>query len=628
MSDTWIPEENTRGPTSGSATVPAAPADGWVEEQPKGWGEWLTSGAGNVARVAASNIPLWDRARALPDVISGKKTYDQAVNDEAAITAASRRELGPFMASTSDIAGGVGTGLGAARAGLTTIGRNIAAPLWQRIATSAAEAGLWGGIQAANQTYSGNLPDYITNAGKGAGAGMVLGAALPAAGAGLGKLYNTVSDRFSGIPVPVLRAGAADTAGLQNLNRLGPDAMLADAGPSMQATAQAAVQGMGDNRTRIVNAMLARDRETVPRLQADREAAIGPAPRVSQVENAIDRDRQAINANDYAPVLQGRSIHPQGANTVMTALDSLGQSTRVPMNEVRNALTLPGTQNLPDLSPQTWLQARQNVDSMIAVANRAGDRYRVGVLGQARDLIDNELAANVPGIKAADAKFAGNRAELEALQTGQTLLDKGKNAVHPDDLRDVLRVAPPVVGIRLRQGAHADLERKLGTQANDLTELERTIGTPQDWNAQKLRTVFGDQPAQAISDSVARNRQFRETQQKVTQGSDTAQRLAAREDTKLSPTKLGSRTLFGTVLEAGGKAIDAVRDVSQQQMRDRIARLMALRDPAEVAAARDAILAQNANTARRGPLVSKYSRAGIQGGFGSVLSPIIVDEEQ
>jgi len=633
---TWVAEDNISGPTTPEpAAIAAAPttAGGYVEEQPRTWGDTLNSatrGVDDFLRRASSaaTYGLWDRARALPDVVAGKP-YGQAVNEEVAKTGAASERLGPFMSSTADVTGGLASGYGLAKSGLTFMNQAVAQPLLKRMGIGAVEAGLHGAAQAAGHTYSENLPDYIKNAGWGATGGAVLGAGLPAVGAGAQKIYNAVSDRFSGIPVPILKAGATDATGLGTLGRLGPDAMLPDAGPSMLATAQAAAQGVGPNRSLLIDAVRARNAETVPRLQADRQAALGPAPRVSQVEAAIDADRQAINANDYAPALRGRAMTPQGANQVMTALDNLGQSSRVPLGEVRNALTLPGTQNLPDLSPNTWLQARQNVDSMIAVANRAGDRYRVGVLNQARDLIDNELAANVPGIKAADAKFAANRAELEALSTGQTLLDKGKNAVHPDDLRDVLAAAPPVVGIRLRQGAHADLERRLGTQANDLTELERTIGTPQDWNAQKLAAVFGPRAARAITDSVERNRIFRDTHQEIAGGPNTAQKIAAGEDLKVKPmTAFGGQTLYGDVKRGAMSVVDAVRQASAEQRRDAIARVMALRDPAEVAAMRDRILQQNATTARVGPLVNRNARAVTQGGVTAALPPLIVDEEQ
>ena len=635
MSDTWVPEENV----TGSAAAAAAP-DVWSEDKPQSWGDWLRGDrsfandlAGptrDIARVAASNIPLWDRARALPDVVMGKP-YSQAVDEQAAETQAARNRLGPFVASSSDIAGGAALGYGLLKSGLTTVGRGIVdatQPLWKRLLVSGVEAGTHGAIQGASHTYSESLPDYVKNAQIGGGTGFVLGTALPAAGWGAQKLYNTVSDKLSGVPTPVLNAGRVDAQGLRDLPRLGPDAMLPDAGPSMLAVAQGASQGVGDSRSGIVRALTDRNNATVPRLQADREAILGPAPRVSQIEEGIDQTRQAINANEYAPRLRGQSIDPQGADAAIAALHTLGQTSRVDMGPVINAVTLPGTKNLPDLSPQTWLQARHNIDSMITVANRSGNRYEVGVLTQARDHIDNQLAASVPGIKTADALHAANSAEGEALTTGQTLLDKGKNAVHPQDLADVMTAAPPMVNIRLRQGAHADLERRLGTDSNDLAQLEKTMGTPEDWNFQKMRSLFGAREAQEIADSIFRNRTFRDTYQAVVGGPNTAQKIAAGEDLNVKPvTNWTSGGLWSDVKKLGVGALNAVREAGAEQRRNQIASVMALRDPAEVAAMRARILQQNDKTARVGPLVNQATRAAIQGGTAAALPELYADEE-
>ena len=292
------------------------------------------------------------------------------------------------------------------------------------------------------------------------------------------------------------------------------------------------------------------------------------------------------------------------------------------MGPVINAVTLPGTKNLPDLSPQTWLQARHNIDSMITVANRSGNRYEVGVKTGRRHatIIDNQLAASVPGIKTADALHAANSAEGEALTTGQTLLDKGKNAVHPQDLADVMTAAPPMVNIRLRQGAHSDLERRLGTDSNDLAQLEKTMGTPEDWNYQKLRSLFGDREAQALADSVTRNRVFRDTHQAVVGGPNTAQKIAAGEDLNVKPvTNWTGGGLWSDIKKLGASAVNSVREAGAEQRRNQIASVMALRDPAEVAAMRARILQQNDKTASVGPLVNQATKAAIQGGTAAAL---------
>ena len=102
--------------------------------------------------------------------------------------------------------------------------------------------------------------DYIKNAAVGGAFGTAGGAIGEGVGAAAGNIYNRVRDvRNPAFPEPVIRGARADVEGLENLPRLGPDAMLPDAGPSMQATAQQAALGIGPNRTSIVNALMERD---------------------------------------------------------------------------------------------------------------------------------------------------------------------------------------------------------------------------------------------------------------------------------------------------------------------------------------------------------------------------------
>jgi hypothetical protein len=245
-------------------------------------------------------------------------------------------------------------------------------------------------------------------------------------------------------------------------------------------------------------------------------------------------------------------------------------------------------------------------------------------------MIDDELAANVPGVKAVDAKFAANRAEQEALQTGRTVLDTGKEAVHPDDLRDLMRVqstpqgvapaGPPAANLRLRQGTRAEIDRRVGTKANDLTELERTLGTPEDWNAEKLNQIFGPEAAQAVRDSVARNRQFRETYQRVAQGSDTAQRQAAEKTSGIATMPVPTRNIAGTVEQVGRWGLGQAIEAQKQVQREAMARILATRDPAEVLRLRNELLAHVRGTAAPAQAVNRTVR-GVAQGTGMLLGP-------
>jgi hypothetical protein len=587
-------------------------------------GEAMGLGAGN-----AATFGMLNRGLGAVDYLRGGSASWGAGTDKVAAAEEAIRAKHPGFHIAGSILGGVGTGVGLARSGVG-FARDGAGML-QRIGMGAAEGAGLGAASGAGQTYSGNAEDYAKNAIIGGAFGFGGGAIGEGLGGGAGAAYKAFKDyRNPTFPEPIIRAGRADVQGLQDLPRLGPDAMLPDAGPSMQSTAQAANLGIGANRTAITNALRNRDAATVGRLQADTEAAIGPPPRVSEVEAGIDAGRKQINT-EYDPVLRGRAIEPGEANRVMGRLNELALTTRTNLDEVVGALTVPG-HNLPDLSPQAWLGARQRVDSMIEAASNPmnPDRYRASVLIQVRKMIDDELAANVPGVKAVDAKFAANRAEQEALQTGRNILDTGKGAVHPDDLRDLMRVqstpqgvapaGPPAANLRLRQGTRAEIDRRVGTKANDLTELERTLGTPEDWNAQKLNQIFGPEAAQAVRDSVARNRQFRETYQRVAQGSDTAQRQAAEKTSGIATMPVPTRNIAGTVEQVGRWGLGQAIEAQKQVQREAMARILATRDPAEVLRLRNELLAHIRGTAAPAQAVNRTAR-GVAQGTGMLLGP-------
>jgi hypothetical protein len=585
-------------------------------------------GAGN-----AATFGMMNRGFGLADDIRTGAPWGTGTDKMVAREAEVQKQY-PGYHLAGSVLGGVGTGVGLARGGIGISREGLG--LAGRVGAGAAEGAAFGAASGAGQTYSGNLPDYIKNAAVGGAFGTVGGAVGEGVGAAAGNIYNRVRDaRSAAFPEPVIRGARADVEGLENLPRLGPDAMLPDAGPSMQATAQQAALGIGPNRTSIVNALMERDLGTVPRLRADTEAAIGPAPRVSAVEEGIDAGRRQINT-EYKPVLEGRVLDPSEANRVMAQLNHLEQSRRVDLGAVRESLVLPGSNGLPDLSPQAWLQARHRLDSMIEAANSPvqPDRYRAMVLGDVRRMIDDELAAVAPGVKAVDAKFAANRAELDALQTGRNVLDTGKQAVHPEDLRDLLQTqaapqglapaGPPAANLRLRQGARAEIDRRVGTKANDLVELERTMGTPQDWNAQKLNQIFGPEAAQAVRDSVARNRQFRETYQRIAQGSDTAQRQAAAKTADVSAQQMPIRNLAGTAEQLGRMGLAQVMEARKQAQREAIATLMATRDPAEVARLRAALLA-HIRAGAPGAARAAQTGRGVLQGVGMGIGPAADD---
>jgi hypothetical protein len=583
----------------------------------------LWQGAKDMALVgsAEGTAHLYPRALAAIDAATSDKTYSQAVDERFALEQAAKQRLGPFMSSTADAVGGVLTGAGLARSGATLLGRT--APwTWSRFGANVIEPGIYGAIHAAGGTHSGDYPDYVKNALVGLGVGSTLGGALPAVvpavGAAASAIYKSAADKFAGIPSALGRAARADAPGLSTLATHGPESMLLNAGPSMESVAQAYVQGTGDYRTKIVNALAARDRGTTARLQADREAALGPAPRVSQIEAGLDTERKAINTH-YKPLMQGRAIDAQGADKVLADINDISRSRRIDLDEVSKSLTLPGTKNLPDLGPEAWLTARHRIDSMIAQARAGADKYRANNLADVRDLIDAQLAKDVPGIKAIDARFQHIARQGEALQQGRNIYDTGKEAVHPADVADIVATGTPETVLRLRQGAHADLERRLGTTERDLSKLEGTIKTP--WNQEKSIAVLGAQPTADITQSAATNRMFRENYDRIARGSDTAQRIAARQENELTPLpKIAGSAWERLVEKPAGWLIDKMRTAANERQRSQIAEILVAQG-AERDAQAARLLQHNARVLPRAEAVDKYTRAVTQGGLGALLNP-------
>jgi hypothetical protein len=75
------------------------------------------------------------------------------------------------------------------------------------------------------------------------------------------------------------------------------------------------------------------------------------------------------------------------------------------------------------------------------------------------------------------------------------------------------------------KGARADIERIIGTNANDRVALQRVIKGEGDWNPQKLATLFGQDKADRILAVLDREKTFDLTSNRVIKNSATAERL-------------------------------------------------------------------------------------------------------
>lgn len=595
-------------PTGATAPAPVQASMSYGDQMSR-----VGSAVDKAVRLAANGATfgLADKFAGGMDALTGRApSYDAGVKAQRAETEAIR-QAAPGPAAVAEAVGGLGSGIGLVKNGISLATR--AGPrLLPRIMGYGAEGAAYGAAHGAGNTYSDKVGDYIDAVKNSGGLGLVTGAGLPVVGAGAGAAYRAGS-AFLGPRVEGLSRGAssllrtaaqADEAGLRALPGMGPDAMLVDAGPAMLGLGQGAVTGTGPGRSDLVNALAGRDRNTGARLAQALDENLGPVPRLSRVEANLSGDRAYVG-QDYQPLLQAAG--PVDTRGLAGQLDALAINERGgaqrAARQVREMLNDPVATRELDRNPAALLNTREAIDGLIATEV---DPNTIRVLTQARQAVDGELTRAVPGIKAVDAQIAESHRQSAALQRGGQIFDTGKTATRPADLVDEVTasalpqgemIGPSAAPLRIRQGAREEVDRIVGTNVNDLNALERKLGTPQDWNAQKMATVFGDEPTARVAEALMNNRAFRDSYQKIVQNSQTAQRSAsaAAMEGGSGGNVPHDTTVTGLGLRAVNMVAKAISGASNASTKDEIGRLLASQGPAVERIARE--LLQSAQTA-------------------------------
>lgn len=452
----------------------------------------------------------------------------------------------PLMNAAGTVAGTVGPFMaaGATEAGASALG--MSGSLGQRIAMGGASGF---GIAGADALARGVAP---FEALKTAAVGAAGGAAFPVAE----RLVGATARALKGESVPreasivsrgLERDGIDPASAAARLDALGPEAVIADLGPNVgrQAAAVASMPGQGQSAVR--KALEERAAQANSRIQNASLDIFGPAPIPSYVARDIKQGQRALGP-EYEQALAGASrVDPSrlALDLDSAAVNLRGEAQNV-VEQVRRMLNVAGTDQL-DPNPATLLQTRQAIDGML---DGAIDGNVKRVLGNARRQIDELLTDAVPGIKQVDARYAELARQNEALETGQRALESGREALRPQELADEMAagalpqgmmVGPSGAAFRLSQGARAEIDRLIGTSANNLTALKGALKGDGSWNRDRLVTLFGREKADALLDVLERETTFARTNQVVMGNSATAERAAAQKD--LEPRQFGERPM-------------------------------------------------------------------------------------
>jgi hypothetical protein len=409
----------------------------------------------------------------------------------------------------------------------------------------------FGGISGAGVSAvdtlgrGGSVEDAINSAKLGFG----VGAGLPIIGA-LGKKAIAAATGKAFDPAEAALARAVDSDRIPvadipaRLQALGPEAVLADLGPNLQRQAGALASLPGEAQSMVRQALMDRAAGTNGRIIADTDTILGPAPIPSREAAAIQVNQRTLGP-EYEAVFMNKALSPDFefdpavvGNAIDTAISETVGHTQRRLAEVRNMLTDPATGTYTT-NPNLVFAARNELDGLIATE---ANPTTLGRLTAARQALDGDLGAQVAGLKGVDARYAELARQAEALTSGQQLLDSGRTAMRPAELETAMQegalpqgqmVGPSAVPFRMSQGARAEIERIIGTTANDLNALKTALKGDGSWNRERLATLFGQDRADALLQVLERERTFDATNRIVTQNSETAARTAAQ--TEFSP---------------------------------------------------------------------------------------------
>ena len=448
------------------------------------------------------------------------------------------------------------------------------------------------------------------------GAALLAPIAMTGAGRAVSAMRAPADGMGRGASKHLVSAMEADTpqAVRAELDRLGPDAMLADAGPAFLGKTQGASLNSDEGRSVIFGTLSRRNQGTNARIQDDVNRALGPAEDPQTVTNTIRARRSEADNRAYpaaldlapevrtGPIMQELEGYiPQSVGLENRALTNLrDMMTRYERRAVIDPDT--GRQALDARGNMVWEQIPVNqTDARILhkVKNEldnviehdapglgvpaAALQHQQYALKQFRHALNETLERQVPGYREANRQSAMLAKRADAVERGTQYLGEGKTTPSPGRFTDEFEQLELGERVAFAKGSRGEIERKLGTKSNDLQALRSELQGEGGWNTAKIATVHGDDAAEELMRSVERNLKFRDTHTKVSENSQTEIRRAAREQMK--PSGFGEGDIVtpggnatGMVLtafkKAGLKVLNTVDGARQNRIREEVSHIL------------------------------------------------------
>jgi hypothetical protein len=473
------------------------------------------------------------------------------------------RNEGEQFSETNPTASKVATGAGIVGSAAALPSEGIAAtagllPKMVEGAKIGAGAGAAAGFGASSdKSLTGDLASTATGAGLGT---IIGGAGAAVADRVVAPIYNWAARKFGPDAVNNQAIQAVAKRMTQDQNASGPTAQdmldilnsapekplaLADvAGQNARQYAGSIARQPGEGQQFARTQLEGRDLGAGPRLAGDIAQGVATGGSTFDTNEALMQARSAAAAPKYDKAFQAQQVWSprlqqflddpvmqQGLNRGMELerIDSVTQQKPFDPTTLGVDLDQEGNVKLTSAPNMRVLDAgKRGLDSMIAdernpITGRLSqrgvslDQFRRAYLGELDGL---DTSGNYAAARSA---WSGPSASMDALQGGQTILNKSPAEIAADV--DRLNSNSPGDLEFYKLGAANALQDKIAKTGMGGDEAKRLIGN--QYTQQQLRPLFDgpDDYDRFINSVTAENRMF-ETKQKLIGGSQTAERMA------------------------------------------------------------------------------------------------------
>lgn len=357
------------------------------------------------------------------------RTFGEIYDEQLAIERgqlSAARENAPYLTGAGEIGGSVAQGSALLKGATALVPKLASLPILPKlIGVGATEGALYG---AGSAEEGGRL----AGAGKGAAIGAVaapigyyvgnkIDQGARAVGRALGRAATNTPERQA--ERIISRAFQADdlseAAAKVELDRLGPDAVLADLGENLSTTARAAAARTGSART-IASSLL--DERQIGQQSRLLTAAGGANFDVSDFKGAF-RKAMTQRQSQAAPLYEEAYRAPMQMTEKLRAL----LDRPALKSAMQRALTIVKDEGLEgldtEMSPVRIMDAaKQELDDQIGAALRGGERNTARRLLRIKGGLLAEVDAQVPAYKAAREIFSNEAALRDAGSLGRSLL--------------------------------------------------------------------------------------------------------------------------------------------------------------------------------------------------------------